>query len=403
MRVLFVLPWSRIGKTPLFPGIAGTLRPAFSCLKAGMEVVILSDRERGEEKTGRGEKKEERVCGMKVYRLPHFAPYPLGEFLRRSLWLSKSVKKVVEREEIDIILCFFGTHHLTYLGTRDLHLIGKPIVLLFDYCFYYRREVPENFSLYSNLPGGVFYKDRLEKHLMLSLLKRATYIQVPSRTMLEYLARDMPREKLVYIPYPIDTDFFSPSKRSWEFRKKYGLEETVVTYHYGHDELLHHFLTHLAPRIEGDFKYLFPGPFRREPLLRLLRATGLEEKAVVPGRLEPKEVPRAIASSDLCLSFEVGATIFTKTLEYASCGRPIVSLYSPGVAEVVRHEKEALISSSPEFVKNLEFVEYVEELLESKRLREKLGRNARKRILEGYSYKVVGGMYKELFEACLKR
>ncbi|TDA34804.1 MAG: hypothetical protein DSO02_02095 [Hadesarchaea archaeon] len=397
MRVLFVLPWSKVGKTALLPGIAGTLRPAFACKEAGMEVVILSDYVKGMEG-------EESMNGIKLRRLPSLAPYPLGEFLRRSIFLSSFVKRVVEEEEIDIILCFFGTHHLTYLGMRNLHRLGKPLVLLFDYCFYYRREVPENFSLYSNLPVGVFYKDRFEKHLMLSLLKRATYIQVPSKTMLEYLAKDMPRERLVYIPYPIDTEFFSPSKRSKEFRKECGLEEeTLVTYHYGHDELLHRFLVHLAPRIKGDFKYLFPGPFRREPLLHLLRKTGLEKKAVVPGVLDPERVPQAIASSDICLSFEVGATIFTKTLEYASCGKPIVSLYSPGVAEVVRHGKEALISSSPEFRGNQEFVNYVEELVENRELRERLGKSARRRILEGYSLETVGEMYRELFESCLGR
>ncbi|MEM3171084.1 MAG: glycosyltransferase [Candidatus Hadarchaeales archaeon] len=397
MKVLFVLPWSKVGKTALLPGIAGTLRPAFACKKAGMEVIILSD-------YIRGFPEEEQINEIKFYRLPSLAPYPLGEFLRRSIFLSRFVRKVVEKEKVDLIVCFLGTHHLTYLGTRNLHLLGKPLVLLFDYCFYYRREVPENFSLYSKkLPVGVFYKDRLEKHLILSMLKKATRVQAPSKTVLNYLARDMPRERLIYIPYTVDTDFFSPSKSSENFKKKYGLEgETVVTYHYGHDELLHHFLIHLAPHIEGDFKYFFPGPFKREPLLRLLKKVGLEKKAVVTGMLEPEEVPQAIASSSICLSFEVGATIFTKTLEYASCGKPIVSLYSPGVAEVVRHRREALISSSPEFSGNQEFVAYVEELLEDRKLREKLGKRARERILKGYSYEVVGRMYQKLFDSLLE-
>ena len=396
MKVLFIFPWSKIGEQVLHPGISGTLRPALASRRGGVEAIVLSDHVEGLGYLSQ-------VNELKIYRLPRLAPYPLGEFFRRSVWLHRYVRKVVEREGVDVIMCFFGTHHLTYLGTRKLMELGKPVILLFDYCFYYRREVPENFSLYSRLPVGVFYKDRLEKIFMLSLLKKATYVQVPSWTMTEYLKRDMPEEKLRYIPYPIDTAFFSPSKDSGRLREELGLEgETLVTYHYGHDELLHHFLIHLGRKIEGDFKYFFSGPFRREPLLRLLRRLGLEEKAVVPGPLPAERVPEAIATSDICLSFEVGATIFTKTLEYAACGRPIVSLYSPGVAEVVRHRREALISSSPEFEGNEELVGYVEELLENRKLREKLGKRARERISRGYSYEVVSKKYKKLFENCFR-
>ena len=226
MKVLFIFPWSKIGEQVLHPGISGTLRPALACRRAGMEAIILSDYVRDLGYLSR-------LDGLKIYRLPRLAPYPLGEFLRRSICLHRYVRKVVENEEVYVILCFFGTHHLTYLGTRKLMELRKPMILLFDYCFYYRREVPENFSLYSKLPVGVFYKDRLEKILMLSLLKRATYVQVPSRTMTEYLKRDMPEEKLRYIPYPIDTAFFSPSKDSGRLREELGLEgETLLTYHY---------------------------------------------------------------------------------------------------------------------------------------------------------------------------
>jgi glycosyltransferase involved in cell wall biosynthesis len=396
MKVLFVMPWSKVKDEALVPGIAGTLRPAFACRKVGIETVILSDYVEG--------KKESLIEGVKVYRLPKLFPYPLGEFSRRVLFLSKIVQKLVAKEQIDVIHCFFGTNLFTYLGTWGLTQLKVPLVLLFDYCFYYHREVPENFSLYLPEATGTFFKDRIEKHLMLKILNKSTYIQVPSLTVKKFLERDIEEEKIVYIPYTIDSDFFSPSKASGKLRKELGLEgETLVTYHYGHDELLHHFLIHLGRKIEGDFKYFFPGPFRREPLLRLLRKLGLEEKAVVPGPLPAERVPEAIATSDICLSFEVGATIFTKTLEYAACGRPIVSLYSPGVAEVVRHRREALISSSPEFEGNEEFVGYVEELLENRKLRERLGKRARERILKGYSYEVVGKRYKELFEVCIRR
>jgi len=396
VKVLFVMPWSKIRDEALVPGIAGTLRPAFACQKVGIETVILSDYVKGKGKSS--------INGIKIYRLPKLFPYPLGEFSRRVLFLSKVVQRLVAKEGIDVVHCFFGSHAFTYLGALGLTRLRIPLVLLFDYCFYYHREVPENFSLYLPEGVGTFFKDRIEKHLMLTILNKSTRVQVPSLTVKKFLERDMKREKIVYIPYTVDSDFFSPSKDSGRLREKLELEgETLVTYHYGHQELLHRFLIHLGRRIEGDFKYFFPGPFRREPLLRLLKKLGLEEKAVVPGPLPAEKVPEAIATSDICLSFEVGATIFTKTLEYASCGRPIVSLYSPGVVEVVRHRKEALISSSPEFEGNEEFVAYVEELLGNGKLRERLGRRARERILKGYSYKVVGRKYKELFEACVRR
>ena len=397
MKVLFIMPWSKIREQLLFPGISGTLRPAFACKKVKIDSVILSDHVEGLTS-------ESSVDGIKIHRLPKMFSYPLGEFSRRVFALSQIARKIVEKEQIDLIHCFFGTNYFTYFGAYGLTRLRKPLILLFDYCFYYRRKTPENFSLYSTEPVGTFVKDRIEKHLMLKILNKATYVQTPSLTVKKFLELDMQKENITYIPYTVDTDLFSPEKDTGKLREKFDLEnELLITYLYGHDEFLHQFVKHLAPKIEGDFKFFFPGPFKKEVLLKLLGEKGLRDKSVVPGMLDAQMVPEAIDTSDICLSFEVGATIFTKTLEYASCGRPVVSLFSPGVEEVVRHRKEALISSSPEFAGNEEFVEYVEWLINDAKLRERLGKNARKRILRGYSYDVVGKMFWELFESCLKK
>ena len=102
---------------------------------------------------------------------------------------------------------------------------------------------------------------------------------------------------------------------------------------------------HVDVLIAGD-----NAPHRRERLRRMVGAFSLGSVVRQRGEPRPGSVPMIIGAADVCVATASAAPRFQEfgdlpqpLLEYLACRRPVVAAGVPGVAEIVRDEREALL------------------------------------------------------------
>ena len=97
--------------------------------------------------------------------------------------------------------------------------------------------------------------------------------------------------------------------------------------------------------IAGD-----PDPDRRARLRRIVKSFDLAEHVVVRGEPRAVALPTLIGAADICVApaaatprFQDYGDLPQPLLEYLACRRPVVAAGVPGVAEIMRDEKEGLL------------------------------------------------------------
>jgi glycosyltransferase involved in cell wall biosynthesis len=109
-----------------------------------------------------------------------------------------------------------------------------------------------------------------------------------------------------------------------------------------------HALRHTRPveaLLAGD-----SNPDRRERLRRMVTAFDLEGVVAVHGEPKPEMLPMIIGAADVCVApasatprFHELGDLPQPLLEYLACRRPVVAAGVPGLSEIIRDDKEALL------------------------------------------------------------
>ncbi len=190
-----------------------------------------------------------------------------------------------------------------------------------------------------------------------------------------------------------DLEKFNPKKRGDKIRKKYGIKGPLVLYlgqiHGGqYAELFLKAEKIVLKKAKAEFMVAGGGNFL--PVLkRINELLGLEGKTIFTNFISYGEVPEYIAAAAVCVAaFEDNSITKCKSplkiVEYMASGKAIVA---SNVGEVPNMLKNAgiIVNAGDEHA----LAEGIIKLLESKRLRAKLGRKARKRSEEEYNWKVT--------------
>ena len=196
--------------------------------------------------------------------------------------------------------------------------------------------------------------------------------------MLVYLG--VPRKKIEVIPNSVDINIFSPNIDGSAIKRKYNLQYFTLLFHGALD---------YPPNVEAvDLlnKNILPAIMEKCPNVCLL-VVGKNPpnisnpNIVVTGFV--KDLPQYIAAADLgVVPLSKGGGTRIKILEYMACGKPIVSTKIGSEGIEVENGVDILVSESPDS----DFVDLVCKLHEDKELREKLGKNARKKVVNLYNW-----------------
>ena len=226
------------------------------------------------------------------------------------------------------------------------------------------------------------------------LYAKADHILVVSPAFREHLVRhwQISAEKISIVHNGVETKLFSPQTSDADLRKSLSADAKFVVSFIGTLGLAHGLETLIAAagvlrRSHPDILFLLVGEGAdRERILAMATAKKLTNIRYLSQ--QPREtIPNYICASDACLVLLKNSDVFetvipTKMLEFMSCGRPVI-LGVNGQAREILERSQAGIYVEPE--NPLALCDAILKLREQPNLRESMGRNGRKYIVQNLS------------------
>ena len=241
------------------------------------------------------------------------------------------------------------------------------------------------------------------------LYRNADHIVVVTPAFKEYLVQhwQVAPEKISVIENGVEADLFSPRTES-ALRTELGAERKFVVSYIGTMGNAHGL--QMLVEAAAQFQHSAPGVLfllvgegaEKEQLVSLVRLRGLTNVRFVDQQSREK-IPAYICASDACVVLlkksEVFKTVIpSKMLEFMSCARPVI-LGVEGQARKILEEARAGICVEPE--DPAELAQAVLRLAGDEQLRETLGRNGRRHVLQHFSRRQTAMMYLDLLQALL--
>jgi glycosyltransferase involved in cell wall biosynthesis len=233
------------------------------------------------------------------------------------------------------------------------------------------------------------------------LYRNSDHIVVVTPAFKEYLVRHMMirTEKISVIENGVEAELFSPRTES-DLRSSLGVEGKFVVSYIGTMGNAHGLQSlveaaAILQNVAPDIVFLLVGEgAEKEQLRSLVRSRGLTNLRFVEQQAREK-VPDYICASDACVVLLKRSEIFktvipSKMLEFMSCARPVI-LGVEGQARQILEEAQAGICIEPE--NSLQLAQAVSRLAGDAQLRETLGRNGRRHVLQRFSRRQTAMAY----------
>jgi len=229
-------------------------------------------------------------------------------------------------------------------------------------------------------------------------LRAADRVVVVSRVLADYVrSRGVQPEKILVNSNAVDPTQFRPDVDGSTVRQALGLDGSVVVGFSGTFGNWHGIpsLAAALPRVcraRPDVRWLLMGD---GPLRHLVddavRVHGLADRVHQPGLVPHAQMPAYLAACDVLISPHGrqadGGEFFgspTKLFEYMAAGRPIVASALGQIAEVLQHERTALLvpPDDPEALSGA-----IIRLIDDACLRDHLGKAARETAVERHTWR----------------
>jgi colanic acid biosynthesis glycosyl transferase WcaI len=243
------------------------------------------------------------------------------------------------------------------------------------------------------------------------LYRKCDRIVVVTPAFKDYLIENwhVPAEKIFIVENGVEQNLFSPHATN-DLRKALGIEDKFVVCYIGTMGMAHGLETMLeaAARLRDSapqvlFLLIGEGS-EKGRIMAMAQSRGLTNLRFIDQ--QPREkIPAYICASDACLVLLKKTELFktvipTKMLEFMSCARPVI-LGVDGQARKILEAAQAGIFVEPENAADLAHA--VTQLLADTELRETLGRNGRRHILQHFSRKHTARAYMDVLEALVDK
>jgi glycosyltransferase involved in cell wall biosynthesis len=129
----------------------------------------------------------------------------------------------------------------------------------------------------------------------------------------------------------------------------------------------------------------------------LVKELGIEERVIFAGKIS--NIEKIIPNATCVLQPSYTESFGMVSLEAMSCGVPAVTSNKDGIPEVVEHGKTGFIAEADDHEK---LAEYLIKICTDDELREKLGKNARERVLKYFLWDDKVNEYLKCYEKLLK-
>lgn len=271
---------------------------------------------------------------------------------------------------------------------------NKPFVVT------YHGDLQEAMGGFTRRMSVYFYN----KYLLHKILSYADVIISPSECYIKesrFLGKY--RDKIVVIPNGLNIAEFNISYSKEECRRKLGLsiDGRIIIFvgtlspHKGPDVLLKAMPKILKDIPDAELVFVGSGWMRGE-LERACKQFSVEKHVKFAGFVEERLKPIYYRAADVfCLPSVMKHEIFgIVNLEAMACGIPIVASKIGGVPDVVKDGENGLLVPPGDSEALADAIIY---LLENEDVREKMGKNGRKKV-EGYSWERIAEETEKVYE-----
>jgi glycosyltransferase involved in cell wall biosynthesis len=230
----------------------------------------------------------------------------------------------------------------------------------------------------------------------MSLLNHSDYVLPNSEYGVRLLRKmGIDEKKLKLIPNGVDINEFSIKKSSIKVSESITVCTVARLVPWkGIDDLLHAAKLVLSKRSDVKFVIIGDGPDKKT-LQRLTKTLGIEEFVYFTGRQSREKVIKYLASADIFVLPSHFDSTPNALLEAMVSGKAVIVSDFPGNAEVVENNFDGLVFKTGDVN---ELVEKLLELISDKKLRDKLGKNAREKIKRKYSWDLMVERLVKLYE-----
>ena len=300
--------------------------------------------------------------------------------------LLKSIIHAIKEEKPRFIYQLYGFDN--YIGAYVSRLLNIPFVLEYN-----GSEI-----WMSKNWGKRFHFEEIAEQIELTDFKYADLIVANAEPMKDELVqRGVDENKILIIPNGVDPKRFSPSISGNAIRKKYNISEDQILVTFVGTFGPWHGAEVLAETIKdvcstnNNVKYMFVGNGANFNLVSdIVNKSGFSDRVILTGLIPQLEAPAYLAASDILVSPQIpnpdGTPFFgspTKLFEYMAMEKAIVASSLDQMSYLLSNNETALLTE-PASVADL--TNAILKLSSDKALRQKLGINARKEVLEKYTW-----------------
>ena len=205
-----------------------------------------------------------------------------------------------------------------------------------------------------------------------------------------------------------EDDFLQPvsNEQKKQFRQKYGIsEDAVVLITIARLFMLkgHDYIIESAKTLSKQYKnavWLFVGDGNlSEHYRKQVRRLGLAERIKFTGLLSPRQIPLAIASSDILVHCSLREGLARSLPQAMLCGKPVVSFDIDGAHEVVNENTGRLVE--PKNVEQL--TKACAGLIGNKDLRDRLGAAGRESVKEKFAPETMVDTIEKIYKKLLEK
>lgn len=296
---------------------------------------------------------------VNVHMLPFKAP--LGYYL--NVW---AIKLILKHIKPDVLNAHYASGYGTLARLSGYH----PLVL----------------SVWGSDVYDFPYESSIKMSIIQKNLDAADVICSTSEVMKKQTENLLVSPKKIFVtPFGIDTTKFTPKRNFSEEVHVIGTVKTLAP-KYGIDTLIKAFAIVANKLSDKDLRLVIAGdgPQRTE-LVNLAANLGISDKCKFLGRISHDKVPEVLHSFDIYVALsELDSESFgVAILEASACGLPVVVSDAGGLPEVVENGETGIVVQKHNPVVASDACI---SLIQSLKLRKKLGERGRNRVNKYYSW-----------------
>lgn len=195
-------------------------------------------------------------------------------------------------------------------------------------------------------------------------------------------------ERVTVVYHGIDTGIYKPINKNREILEKLGLNKsdfivlsTSSLIPVKNIDLAIKSFKLFLKKVKKDNAYLLiaGGGSLKAQLIELTKHYSMEYNVKFLGAILMKSIPDYISIADVLIATSLYSNMNRSVQEAMACGKPVVTFNSEGIRRLIRHKKNGFLVKPSDLE---EFAEMLRFLYEHPELRNRVGKNARKTIME---------------------